>query len=95
VSVKNPSGEINVRVYSPKGFGPFPVHLNFHGGGWVLGGLYSEAAWCRHVCNQAGIKVIDVDYRLAPEYRFPVSIYDCWTAVHWVRGLPKEYQNYV
>lgn len=101
VPVTTPAGNITVRVYSPKGPGPFPVHLNFHGGpsylptaarintdsflgGWVLGGLKSEAAWCRHMCNNANIKVIDVDYRLAPEHPFPTSIYDCWDAVKWV-----------
>jgi acetyl esterase/lipase len=52
-------------------------------GGWVLGGLKSEAAWCRHMCNKANIKVIDVDYRMAPEFPFPTSIYDCWDAVKW------------
>ncbi|KAH3973407.1 hypothetical protein HBI25_082130 [Parastagonospora nodorum] len=81
--VTTPVGEITVRVYSPEGPGPFPVHLNFHGGGWVLGGLKSEAAWCRHMCNKANIKVIDVDYRMAPEFPFPTSIYDCWDAVKW------------
>jgi acetyl esterase/lipase len=59
------------------------VHLNFHGGGWVIGGLNSEAAWCRSICNESSIIVIDVDYRLAPEFPFPVAIYDCWTAVKW------------
>ena len=102
VPVTTPSGEMTVRIYSPEGTGPFPVHLNFHGGertvlhsavgicvnllvsgGWVLGGLKSEAAWCRHMCNKAKIKVIDVDYRMAPEFPFPTSIYDCWDAVKW------------
>lgn len=49
----------------------------------MLGGLKSEAAWCRHMCNKANIKIIDVDYRLAPEFPFPTSIYDCWDAVKW------------
>jgi acetyl esterase/lipase len=55
----------------------------FFSGGWVLGGLKSEAAWCRHMCNKASIIIIDVDYRMAPEYPFPTSIYDCWDAVKW------------
>ncbi|PVI05978.1 hypothetical protein DM02DRAFT_724747 [Periconia macrospinosa] len=84
VSVTTPSGKINVRIYTPEGPGPWPVHLNFHGGGWVLGGLKSEAAWCRHITNKAAIKVVDVDYRMAPEYPFPTSIYDCWDALKWV-----------
>ncbi|TID06832.1 Arylesterase [Colletotrichum higginsianum] len=52
-------------------------------GGWVLGGLNSEAAWCRHICNKANIKVIDVDYRMGPEFKFPTAIYDCWDTVKW------------
>ncbi|KAF3003449.1 hypothetical protein E8E13_002636 [Curvularia kusanoi] len=83
VPVTTPAGEITIRIYSPEGTGTFPVHFNFHGGGWVLGGLKSEAAWCRHMCNKANIKVIDVDYRMAPEFPFPTSIYDCWDAVKW------------
>ncbi|KAH6983415.1 Alpha/Beta hydrolase protein [Ilyonectria sp. MPI-CAGE-AT-0026] len=88
VSVSQPTGEITVRIYSPEGPGPFPVHLNFHGGksfhcGWVLGSLKSEAAWCRHICNKSNIKVIDVDYRMGPELKFPTAIYDCWDAVKW------------
>lgn len=53
-------------------------------GGWVLGNLNSEAAWCRHMCNKVGIKIIDVDYRLAPEFPYPTSIHDSWDAVKWV-----------
>lgn len=79
----DPNGSINCRVYTPRGSGPFPMHLNFHGGGWVLGGLNTEAAWCRSICNEAGVVVIDVDYRLAPEFPFPTAIYDCWTALKW------------
>ncbi|KAK6211655.1 hypothetical protein QIS74_10919 [Colletotrichum tabaci] len=83
VPVTRPAGKVTVRIYSPEGPGPFPVHLNFHGGGWVLGGLNSEAAWCRHICNKANIKVIDVDYRMGPEFKFPTAIYDCWETVRW------------
>ncbi|VUC29627.1 unnamed protein product [Clonostachys rosea] len=104
VPVTRPTGEIGVRIYTPEGPGPFPVHLNFHGGellwrfffhhrpqltkegGWVLGSLKSEAAWCRHVCNKSKIKVIDVDYRMGPEFRFPTAIYDCWDTVKWLEG---------
>ncbi|KAL4894260.1 Alpha/Beta hydrolase protein [Aspergillus ambiguus] len=84
VPVSDPEGSITCRVYVPSGPGPFPVHLNFHGGGWVLGGLSSEAAWCRSVCNKSSVVVVDVDYRLAPEYTFPTALYDCWSAVKWV-----------
>lgn len=83
VPVLEPKGSITCRVYTPAGPGPFPAHLNFHGGGWIIGGLKSEAAWCRSICNESSIIVIDVDYRPAPEFPFPVAIYDCWTAVKW------------
>lgn len=89
VFVQDPEGTITCRVYTPSGPGPFPVHLNFHGGGWVLGGLKTEAAWCRSMCNEAGIVVIDVDYRLAPEFPFPVAIYDCWAALQWATSSAK------
>jgi hypothetical protein len=84
VPVTKPSGTVRVRVYTPEGEGPFPVHINYHGGGWVLGGLESEAAWCRSICNNVNIKVIDVDYRMAPEFLFPTAIYDSWEVVQWV-----------
>lgn len=84
VPVTRPSGFVRIRVYSPRGNGPFPVHLNTHGGGWVLGSLKSEAAWCRSVCDRLPIKVIDVDYRMAPEFPFPTAIYDFWEVLKWV-----------
>ncbi|KAF5253724.1 hypothetical protein FANTH_1416 [Fusarium anthophilum] len=90
IQVTKPEGLITVRIYTPAGPGPFPVHLNFHGGGWVLGGLQSEAAWCRHTCNKASIKVIDVDYRMGPEYKYPTAIYDCWDAVKWAMNNATE-----
>lgn len=85
VPVDKPEGEITVRLYSPNTDVAVPVHFNMHGGGWVLGGLKSEQAWCKHVCNNLGIKVVDIDYRMAPEFQFPVAIYDCWAAVKFVR----------
>ena len=72
----------------------------------MLGSLQSEAAWCRHMCNKANIKVIDVDYRMGPEHKFPAAIYDCWDAVKWVKvsclgtnkvsglTLTQDYQQY-
>ncbi|OQD79653.1 hypothetical protein PENANT_c046G08060 [Penicillium antarcticum] len=90
IPVSRPAGNIVIRVYTPEGPGPFPVHLNFHGGGWVLGNLNSEATWCRKMCNKAQIKVVDVDYRLAPEFPYPTSIYDSWDAVNWtIANVPR------
>ncbi|KAG9524853.1 hypothetical protein KCU93_g6104, partial [Aureobasidium melanogenum] len=90
IPVTRPAGLIKVRVYTPEGTGPFPVHLNHHGGGWILGGLHSEAAWCRSVCDRIGIVIVDVDYRLAPEFVFPAAIYDSWDAIQWVIAHTEE-----
>ncbi|KAK6849314.1 CAZyme family CE10 [Apiospora arundinis] len=90
IPVSSPPGEIMIRIYSPGGPGPFPVHLNFHGGGWVVGSLESERAWCRHMCNKVGIKIIDVAYRKGPEFPFPTAIYDCWDAVKWARANSEQ-----
>ncbi|KAL2173012.1 Alpha/Beta hydrolase protein [Thermothelomyces heterothallicus CBS 202.75] len=80
---------IPVRVYHPDrekhGTGPFPVHLNFHGGGFVVGGLESEAAHCLSM-REAGVIVVDVDYRLCPENTWGKCFQDAWDALNWVRG---------
>ena len=55
VPVIKPEGLVKVRIYTPESQGPSAVHLNYHGGGWVLGNLETEAAQCRSVCNNVGI----------------------------------------
>lgn len=83
-SIPGPYGEIPIRVYSPKGETPFPVLLYFHGGGWVLGNLDTADAICRSLANQAGCIVVSVDYRLAPEYKFPAAAEEAYTAIQWI-----------
>lgn len=61
-----------------------PTYINFHGGGWVFGGLFVDADFCRRVCKETGAVVFDVDYRLAPEFKFPIPVDDCWAAFQWV-----------
>ncbi|MGN6607089.1 MAG: alpha/beta hydrolase [Jatrophihabitans sp.] len=75
-----------IRTYRPKdaGRGPLPVVVNFHGGGWVSGDPYQSEWWCAGVAAKAGVVVVSVDYRLAPEYRFPVPAEDCYAATAWV-----------
>lgn len=77
---------IALRVYEPTGQtnSPWPVHVNFHGGGWGLGDLDTEAHICHAICAQAGVVVIDVDYRLVPEYAFPTGIYDSLDALNHI-----------
>ena len=77
-------GEINIRIYTPSGEGPFPLFVYYHGGGWVLGNLETSDAGCRLLAEQTKRVVISVDYRLAPEYKFPVPVEDSYVALQWV-----------
>jgi acetyl esterase len=76
-------GEIPVRLYHPGG-GTQPLLVYFHGGGWVLGSLESHDSTLRDLCNASGCAILAVDYRLAPETRFPAAAEDCFAATGWV-----------
>ena len=78
------AGGIPVRVYDPEGAGPVPVLLYFHGGGWVVGNLESHDDLCRSLCRRANVLVVSVDYRLAPETRFPGGLQDASTVLRWL-----------
>ncbi|MGI8679753.1 MAG: alpha/beta hydrolase [Jatrophihabitans sp.] len=75
-----------LRVYRPArpGADPLPVVLNFHGGGWVSGDPKQTEWWCAGIAAQAGVVVVSVDYRLAPEHPFPTPVEDCYAATRWV-----------
>jgi acetyl esterase len=77
-------GEITVRVYSPGGPGPHPALVFYHGGGWVIGDLYTHDGICRALTNAARAIVASVDYRLAPEWKYPVAADDSYAALRWV-----------
>jgi acetyl esterase/lipase len=77
-------GEITVRLYAPAGVGPHPVLVFYHGGGWVIGDLYTHDGLCRSIVNAAGCAVASVDYRLAPEFKFPAAVEDSYAALKWV-----------
>ena len=88
-------GEITVRIYEPdsalsKGK-PCSAYVNYHGGGWVFNGLEHDEEWCKRVVNALGCVVFDVDYRLAPENKFPVPVDDSWTAFNWVRKCARPW----
>jgi acetyl esterase len=76
-------GEITVRAYSPGGQGPHPALVYYHGGGWVIGDLYTHDGLCRSLANAARCAVLSVDYRLAPEWKYPVPVDDSYAALKW------------
>jgi acetyl esterase len=76
---------VNVRLYRPVDSNvALPVLIFFHGGGWVLGDLESHDILCRRLANAAGCAVLAVDYRLAPESKFPAPLDDAIAATNWV-----------
>ena len=77
-------GEIPVRIYTPDGQTPFPTLVWYHGGGWVVGSLDISDHVARELANTASCIVVSVDYRLAPEYKFPTAADDCEDAYKWV-----------
>jgi acetyl esterase len=83
--------EIAVRVYTPPtGEGPFPVVVYFHGGGWVACTLETHDPICRALAMEAEVVVVSVDYRLAPEHKFPAGLEDCRVATEWVLAHAAE-----
>ena len=83
-TIPGPAGAIPIRIYTPSGRGPFPILVNFHGGGWVIGDLETADAVSREICNRVGCIVVSVDYRLAPEHRYPAAVDDAYAATCWV-----------
>lgn len=78
-----PAGEIPVRLYRPAAAGPLPLLVHFHGGGWTICDLETHDPSCRNLANAAGCAVLAVDYRLAPEAKFPAAVEDCYAATCW------------
>ena len=86
--VPGPAGDIPARGYLPTDDpSTLPTVVYFHGGGWVIGDLDSHDAVCRAICNRAGISVMSVDYRLAPEATYPAAAEDCYAAVAWMNSM--------
>src|ERR1051326_605423 len=80
-------GEIKLRAYRPRGSGAdevLPALIYFHGGGWLLGDLESHDTACRHYANGARCRVVSVDYRMAPEHKFPAAVDDSAAATKWI-----------
>jgi acetyl esterase len=85
VTIPGPGGELGARLYVPASDGPEPPPLlvYFHGGGWVIGDLETHDSPCRFLAANAGVQVLAVDYRLAPEHPFPAAAEDAFAAFSW------------
>ena len=81
--MQGPGGSLPLRIYTPDGVGPFPLMVFFHGSGFVLCSLDTHDGMCRNLCAGARCVVVSVDYRLAPEHKFPAAPDDCLAATRW------------
>ena len=81
-----PNGDIPLRSYAPPGQreAQLPTLVFFHGGGFVIGNLDTHDGLCRVLAKESGARVIAVDYRLAPEHKFPAAVDDAWAALSWI-----------
>ena len=86
ITIPGPAGPIPARVYDASATeGPRAALAYFHGGGWVQGDLETHHGLCARLAQRAGIVVVAVDYRLAPEHKFPAAVEDCLAAYRWLR----------
>jgi acetyl esterase len=90
-----PHGTIPARIYTPKSLrqnnGLAPCLVFFHGGGWVIGNLETHDVVCRQLAHEGGLIVISVDYRLAPEHKFPAAVDDATTATQWIAANARQH----
>lgn len=84
--VPGADGPLGVRVYTPSETrsGPYPALVYFHGGGLVSGSVDTHDAVCRTLANATGCRIFSVDYRLAPEHKFPAAVMDGYAATAWI-----------
>lgn len=82
--IQGPGGSLGLRIYTPRGEGPFPLIVYFHGSGFVVCSLDTHDGLCRNLCAGGGCVVVSVDYRLAPEHKFPAAADDSIAATRWV-----------
>ena len=82
-TIPGPGSDLPIRIYRPATDGPHSLIMLFHGGGWVVGNLDSEDSMSRGLVNRVNAVLVSVDYRMAPETRFPGAPEDCYTATVW------------
>jgi acetyl esterase len=95
LAIPSLAGSIPARIYTPKAprlsNGLAPCLVFFHGGGWVIGDLDSHDVVCRKLADEGALIVISVDYRLAPEHKFPAAVDDAITATKWIADHAKQF----
>jgi acetyl esterase len=89
--IPGPAGGLPVRIYTPEGNAPFPILVYYHGGGWVIGNIDTHNGICAALANRADCIVVSVDYRLAPEHRFPAAADDAYGAVRYIADHAREF----
>ncbi len=82
---------VPVRVYAKNSSEPQAVMVYFHGGGWVIGDLNTHDTICRHLAGESDAVVVAVDYRLAPEHRYPSAFDDCYNVTRFIAQNPGEF----
>jgi acetyl esterase len=82
-TIPGPAGAIPVKIFTPTGSAPFPLLVFLHGGGWVIGSPNTHARLCAELAEGAGVVVMSVGYRLAPEHPAPAPLDDCVAAIRW------------
>ncbi|MGZ5872916.1 MAG: alpha/beta hydrolase [Bradyrhizobium sp.] len=94
LSIPSPHGLIPARIYTPKTLrqtgGLAPCLVFFHGGGWVIGDLDTHDVACRKLADEGQLIVISVDYRRAPEHKFPAAVDDAIAATTWIAAHANE-----
>ena len=91
-TAQGPPGDIPLRSYAPIAGGGelLPTLVYYHGGGFVIGDLDTHDGLCRMFANEASVRVIAVDYRLAPEHKFPAAVEDAYAALQWIEANASE-----
>jgi len=88
--IPGPQDSIRIRMYRPVSAAVLPVVVFFHGGGWVMGSIETHDVYCRQLALASGWSVVSVDYRLAPEHKFPAGLEDAFAATRWVADHADE-----
>jgi len=89
-TIPGPASELPIRIYTPHGVGPFPLLVFFRGSGFVVCNLDTHDGTARNLCSAATCVVVSVDYRLAPENKFPAGLGDCYAATKWSAAHARE-----